>query len=205
MTQTRLLTRAALMSALQSASLGTLAQSAGAPTATPRDSSTAAQAAGTLSLSDRNFVLNATQGGEAQVAMGRMAQQRAADSVVKAFGERMVVDHGKANAELMQLISAKGLQLPAQPGQGQKMDTEHLGKLSGKEFDMAYMKHMIDAHKTDVAAFEKAAQSAQDPQIKAFAARTLPTLQAHLLQAQTTYDTLRKQPAPNGLPQASRP
>jgi putative membrane protein len=134
-----------------------------------------------------------------------MAQQRAADSQVKAFGERMVVDHGKADAELLQLVSSKGgLKLPAQPSHGNDLDAERLRKLSGSEFDMAYLKHMIDDHKKDVEAFEKAAQSAEDGQVRAFAARTLPTLRAHLLQAQTAYDTLRKQPAPDVLPRAWR-
>jgi putative membrane protein len=202
MAHIRSLSRCALMSALLASSMGALAQGAG-PTAA-RDGSAAPQVASALSLSDRNFVQNAAQGGKAEVELGRMAQERAADSQVKAFGERMVVDHGKANAELLRLVSSKGLQLPAQPGHGHEMDAQELGKLSGIEFDMAYMKHMIDDHKEDVAAFEKAAQSAQDAEVKAFAMRTLPTLRAHLLQAQTTYDTLRKQPAPNVLPPAWR-
>lgn len=69
---------------------------------------------------------------------------------------------------------------------------ERLGKLSGNDFDKAYMKHMVDDHKKDVSEFEKASRSAKDPEVKAFAAKTLPTLKAHLQQAQTTYDAVRK-------------
>jgi putative membrane protein len=202
MTDIRGMTRATMVAALLSSGLGALAQGVGTPA--PRTGSAAPPAASTLSLSDRNFVQHAAQGGKAEIELGKLARQRAADSQVKAFGERMVVDHGKANAELVQLVSSKGLKLPAQPSQGDEMDAERLRKLSGIEFDMAYMKHMIDDHKKDVAAFEKAAQSAEDGEVRAFAARTLPTLRAHLLQAQTTYDTLRKQPAPDVLPKAWR-
>jgi len=202
MAHIRSLSRCALMSALLASSMGALAQGAGPPSA--RDGSAAPQVASALSLSDRNFVQNAAQGGKAEVELGRMAQERAAHSQVKAFGERMLVDHGKANAKLLQLVSSKGVPLPAQPSHSHAMDAARLGKLSGIEFDMAYMKHMIDDDKKDVAAFEKAAQSAQDAEVKAFAMRTLPTLRAHLLQAQTAYNTLRKQPAPNVLPPAWR-
>lgn len=180
---------------------GAGAQTTSAPPA--RDGASAARATVGLDRSDRKFVEEAAHGGMAEVELGRLAQQRAADSQVKAFGERMVVDHGKANDELMQLVSARGLQLP-EPDRGHMKDAERLGKLSGSKFDMAYMKHMLDDHKKDVAAFQKASRSAKDPEIRAFAAKTLPTLQAHLLQAQTTYDTIRKQPAPNVAPTAQR-
>ena len=195
MKTTRTRIRLALLCALLSTGFAAAAQT---------DPSTTPQAAGSLDLSDRNFVQNAAQGGLAEIELGRMAQQRAANSQVKAFGERMVVDHGKANMELMSLISSKGVKLAAQPNHGHQMDAERLGKLSGTNFDLAYMKHMVEDHEKDVASFEKAASSAMDADVKAFAARTLPTLQAHLLQARTTYDTVRKQPAPNAKPQASR-
>jgi putative membrane protein len=66
-----------------------------------------------------------------------------------------------------------------------------LGKQSGTEFDRAYMKHMLDDHQKDVSDFEKAAKSAKDADVKTFAARTLPTLQAHLQLAQKTYDAVK--------------
>jgi putative membrane protein len=40
-------------------------------------------------------------------------------------------------------------------------------------------------HQKDIAEFEKAANSAADSDIKALAAKTLPTLRAHLKEAQS--------------------
>ena len=155
-------------------------------------SAQAADSRGTaVSAADRKFVEEAAQGGMAEVLMGQMAQQRASHAQVKAFGQRMVVDHGKANEELKRVASAKNVQLPTTLGSAHQRHADGMSKLSGVEFDQAYMKHMVEDHKKDVADFEKAAKSANDANVKNFASRTLPTLQSHLKLAQTTYDAVK--------------
>jgi putative membrane protein len=90
----------------------------------------------------------------------------------------MVSDHSKANDELKQLASKKGIELPAQPPMDAHM--QKLQGLSGAEFDREYMSHMLNDHQKDVAAFKKEASGGRDPDVKAFAAKTLPTLESHL-------------------------
>ena len=58
--------------------------------------------------------------------------------------------------------------------------TKKLESLTGSKFDEEFIRMALKHHKKDVAAFEKASQQAQDPQLKQFAARTLPVLQQHL-------------------------
>ena len=100
---------------------------------------------------------------------------------VKEFGAMMVADHSKANDELKTLATAKNITLPATLGEDTQEDVNELAKLSGKEFDKKYVSMMVDDHKEDVDAFKKAAEDNNiDPDIKAFAAKTLPTLQQHL-------------------------
>jgi len=147
--------------------------------------------AGTLTSGDRKFVDAAAQGGMAEVEMGQMAQQRGAHAQVKTFGQRMVQDHSKANDELKQVASAKGVALPTTIGTDHQHHADRLGKLSGSEFDRAYMQHMLDDHKKDVSDFEKAAADAKDPEVKNFATHTLPTLRTHLQLAQSTYDAIK--------------
>src|SRR5262245_22805089 len=65
-----------------------------------------------LSSQDRKFVMDAAVGGMMEVEMGRMAAQKASSADVKAFGQRMVTDHGKANDQLKQIASQKGVTLP---------------------------------------------------------------------------------------------
>lgn len=132
---------------------------------------------------DKEFATKAGMGGLAEVKHGELAAQKAANAEVKAFAQRMVTDHGMANGELQQLATAKGLALPTELAGEHKDLQDHLNTASGAEFDKMYMKHMVEDHEKTVADFEKAAASATDADVKAWAAKTLPTLQDHLRQA----------------------
>ena len=69
--------------------------------------------------------------------------------------------------------------MPAEPTAQQKPEKERLSKLSGVAFDREYMKLMVEDHDKDVKAFQDEANGATDPDVKSFAAKTLPTLQTH--------------------------
>jgi putative membrane protein len=132
-----------------------------------------------MSTEDKEFVVEAGMGGLAEVQMGNVALQNAQSADVKAFAQRMVTDHSKANEELKQLATAKGLALAAELAGEHQKALEHLTTLTGAEFDKAYMKHMVEDHNQDVTAFQNAAAIATDADVKAWAAKTLPTLQEH--------------------------
>jgi putative membrane protein len=148
-------------------------------------SSQAKPASGAVKMADKNFLTHAAQGGEAEVELGRLAQQKAADAQVKAFGQRMETDHSKAGSELRALIAQKGLTIPGGLPPEALPLKNRLDKLQGATFDQAYMRAMVDDHTKAVREFEMAAKST-DPDIKAFAEKTLPTLRDHLKMAQDT-------------------
>jgi len=133
-----------------------------------------------MTAEDKEFVSKAGMGGLAEVQMGNLALQKASSADVKAFGQRMVTDHSKANEELSQLATAKALALPTELAGEHKEAFDHLNSLSGADFDKMYMQHMVEDHVKDVAEFEKASTSAQDSDVKSWAGKTLPTLQQHL-------------------------
>lgn len=122
-----------------------------------------------------NFVQKAAKGGMMEVASGKMAASKAKDSRVRAFGQRMVRDHSKANEELKKVVAAKSINLPAAPA-----DDPMLSQAKGADFDRSYVQMMVKDHQEDVAMFQKAADSSSDPQVKAFATQTLPVLREHL-------------------------
>jgi len=152
-------------------------------TDTSATTSTTGTTAASLSEKDKEFVIEAAQGGMAEVSLGQMAAAKATNNDVKEFGNRMVTDHSKANDELKQLATNKGITLPADPGADEKKTEEALSKKSGKAFDKAYMTDMVKDHEKDVAEFQKESKDAQDPDLKAWVTRTLPTLQDHLKMA----------------------
>jgi len=155
--------------------------------------STSSATKGSLDSADRKFIEEAAMGGMMEVELGKLAQQKAMNEDVKKFGEHMVQDHSKANDQLKQTVSAKGVQVPASMDKKHQGDIDKLGKLSGADFDKAYMKQMVSDHKKDVSEFQKAAKSAKDSDVKSFAASTLPTLQEHLKMAQATSDAVSKE------------
>lgn len=146
---------------------------------TATDTAATTMNTGSLSAEDGAFVNKAAMGGLAEVQYGNLALQKAQSEDVKSFAQKMVTDHGAANQELQALASTKGMTLPTELTGTHKAGFDHLNMLSGAEFDKAYMQHMVADHQTDIAEFEKAANSATDSELKAFASKTLPILQQH--------------------------
>jgi putative membrane protein len=136
-----------------------------------------------VSDTDKSFMAKAAQGGMAEVALGQISATKAASNDVKDFASRMVNDHGKANDELKQLAASKGVTLPADLDAESKKTSDDLSKRTGKAFDKAYMSAMVKDHEKDVAEFQKESSSAQDPDLKNWVTKTLPTLQDHLKMA----------------------
>jgi putative membrane protein len=161
------------------------AASAQQPASAPGTSAPAVAQGSAAALidADRQFVLQVAVDGMAEVELGKLALQKAASPKVKQFAEQMVQDHGKANAELKALAGSKGMVLPTSLPKIQQDDLTQMGKLSGAAFDKAYSLHMTGDHDKAVAAFDKQAQGSGDAQIKAWAAKTLPTLREHLAAA----------------------
>ncbi len=139
---------------------------------------------GQLTSKDYKFASDAAQGGMQEVQLGQLAKEKAGSQAVRDFGDRMVTDHQKANDDLKQIVQRKGALLPTTISHHENSTLEHLQKLSGAEFDKAYVSDMLRDHKKDVKEFEKASQDLSDPDLKAFAAKTLPTLQEHLSMVQ---------------------
>ena len=133
-----------------------------------------------LGASDSSFLRKAAEGGIAEVALGNLAKDKASDPAVKEFAQKMIDDHSKANIELKQLANQKGVAVPAEADSQSKKELDKLSRLSGAEFDRAYMKLMVSDHQKDVAEFNKELTSAADSDVKSFVQKTLPTLQLHL-------------------------
>jgi len=172
-----------------------LAQSTTTSPSTPSSKPAATQSTNApganLERGDRKFIEEAAQGGMAEVQLGQLAQQKASSDQVKQFGKKMADDHQKANDELKKIASTKGITLPTDLSSSDRREYDKLQKKSGADFDREYMKEMVSDHKKDVKDFQSEGKSAKDPDIKNFAASTLPTLQQHLDLAQQTENAVK--------------
>ena len=111
--------------------------------------------------------------------MGRLAVQQATSPEVKAFGQRMIDDHSKAEARLMELVRARGFQIPHE-ATDPPVEDKMLKNTAPKDFDREYVHMMVPGHRQTAAMFEKYALTGKDPDVKAFAQQTLPVIKQHL-------------------------
>ena len=140
-----------------------------------------------LSQQDKDFLKDAANG-KAEVEAGRYVQEHAASPAVRVFGRWMVTDHTMAGDALQRTAASVGYQLPGSLDREARGMVDQVKKLRGAELDRTYIGYMVEDHRQDVRAFEKEAQSGQNPQVKAFAQEYLPVLQQHL----TAIEELRR-------------
>lgn len=137
-----------------------------------------------LSNNDKDFIMETANGGMLEVELGKLAHEKAVSKEVKDFGHHMMMDHEKASNELKQLAAQKNVMLPDSLNSDAKSKKEDLAKLKGNEFDKKYISEMVKEHKKEVEKFEDIANNSEDPELKAWAQQTLPTLQSHYMEAQ---------------------
>ena len=134
-----------------------------------------------LSQKDVSFIQKAAGGGQQEVENGKMAEKQGKSADVKSIGARMVADHTRANNELTELANRKGVKFDTRGVRAQN--------IGSADFDRQYLKLLETDHKNDVAEFQKETKSGDDRDVKAWAAKTLPTLQEHLAMVE---DAMRK-------------
>ena len=136
----------------------------------------------TIGSSDKKFIMETAQGGMMEVELAKLAVEKASNDEVKQYAQRLVDDHTKANDELTQLASQKGVVIPHDEKAMMK-GKDKLSKLSGADFDREFMSMMIKDHTKEVKEFEDVSAKAKDTDVKDWAAKTLPTLREHLQMA----------------------
>ncbi len=129
-----------------------------------------------LAHSDMSFIDKIAKLGAEEVQLSQLAATQGSNESVRQFGEKLVAAHEKANAQLSQLASNKGLVLPTE----NHVNVEKWAKKRGKDFDKDYLDAMIDAHKDAVELLEKNATKAEDSDVAAFARDNLPAMQERL-------------------------
>ena len=129
---------------------------------------------------DTDFMTKAALGGMAEIELGKLAATKAQNPEVKQFAQKMVTDHTKAADELKALAGEKNFSMPVRLDAKHQAVLDKLNGLSGAEFDKAYVEAMVADHEETVATFKSEAEGGKDADAKAWAGKTLPTLQMHL-------------------------
>ena len=128
---------------------------------------------------DNRFVREVTADNMLEVSMGQLAAGKAENSEVKQFAQRMVADHDKLQNDWVGMASKNGLNFKAGFGKNHRKKLDQLQKLSGKDFDRAYMTLMIQDHKDYVDYFRKEGRAANSAPVRDLVAAGLPVLEQH--------------------------
>jgi putative membrane protein len=129
---------------------------------------------------DSEFIREVAADHLLEIRLGTIAQEKATNSAVRQFGERMVTDHTSMLDQWRALVTKSGF--PFQPGlrDEQEEEVERLEKASGTEFDRAYMTSMVQDHQNAVTKFQTKGQSANSIQVRELVNIGLPVLQQHV-------------------------
>lgn len=139
-----------------------------------------------------DFLTEAAGGGMMEVQLGQLAKTHASSQVVKDFGAMMVRDHSNANTQIKSLAIKKSVALPSALPEKHQKHVDDLAAKNGAAFDKDYISMMVDDHEEDIRFFEKCAKNdKEDADIKAFAAKILPTLYKHLDAAKAIKDKMK--------------
>lgn len=132
-----------------------------------------------MSIEDQHFLMHAVPAGMAEVAVSKLAAEKAQNDQVKQFAQRMITDHSKANDQIMKIAQQKGVQPPQELSPVDKAEMQHLKQLSGAQFDQAYMGDQVIDHDMAIYMYQRESKQGQDQDVKTFASQTLPTLKDH--------------------------
>jgi putative membrane protein len=132
-----------------------------------------------LEDTDRAFIKMAARSGQAEIQLGKLTAERADRAEVRDFAKRLETDHTRANLELLKILDAQRIDL-SRDMEPYQATTAYLSQLRGAEFDRAYVQQMAKVHEEAIAQFAAEAKKGHNPELKAYAAKLLPTLQEHL-------------------------
>lgn len=136
-----------------------------------------------LTDEDRAFITKVTQSGMLEVALGEHAARQASARDVRELGEAMVIHHSLAEEELRNLAASRGVSVPAEMDPDHRARYDKLAKLRGKKLDRGYADDVVSDHERDVNELEAAARDLKDPELRAWAAKTLPAFEGQLERA----------------------
>jgi putative membrane protein len=138
---------------------------------------------------DKKFLAMAAQSDQNEIALSKLAQDKASNPDVKAFAGKMVTEHTKMTESMKPYATAWALTPPAGPDADHQKELDKLNGLSGKDFDKEYMDQMVSDHSKALSAFTSEAKDSKDVKFRADVIKGKTAVAAHKNMA---YDLKKK-------------
>ncbi|MDQ0035032.1 putative membrane protein [Variovorax boronicumulans] len=147
---------------------------------------------GVRSMQPAQFAAIAGGNGMYEVQVSRLAMNRANSGPVQDYARMLVDHHTRANNELIALLRAKGIRPPDMIPRDKRVKLDRLSSVPARQFDRMYIQTVgIEDHEADIVVFDRASREVADPELRAFAQKTLPVLRSHLDAARSLAATTR--------------
>ena len=142
--------------------------------------STAPPTASTTSHRAKEFLKEAAQANQTEIAMANVAESKTQNPQVKELAHMMRTDHEANYAQVQTLAQAHGVTLDPSLDMLNQHEVNRLQKAHDADFDKDYTKMMLKDHVKCIKRFDKAAADIEEQDVKQYAESTLPALRHHL-------------------------
>jgi putative membrane protein len=138
-----------------------------------------------ISPTTADFVKEAATSDMLEIAAAKIAEQKG-NADEKKFAAQMITDHTKSSSELKGLASSGDVraEIPAKLDEASEKKITKLRNAKPDDFAADYDPMQVSAHKDALSLFERYSKSGENPKLKDWAGKTLPTLQHHLEMAE---------------------
>ena len=138
-----------------------------------------------ISPSTADFVKEVAISDMFEIQSSQLAQERG-NAPEKTFAATMIKDHTKTSDDLKSMVASGDVkaELPTALDSSKQSEIDKLKSLKGADFSSRYDDDQVSGHKDAVSLFERYSKSGENPKLKDWAGKTLPTLRHHLEMAQ---------------------
>jgi putative membrane protein len=142
-------------------------------------------ARGAKSAAQTNFLVEALRTSLAEARMGELATQQSYDSQVRDYGTKLKSDHTAHATEIERRLKPMGVTIPTEPSAEALSQIAALTRLTGEEFDAAFVQMMIWTHTEAIEKYGAQTHANPDRSLHDFASSSLPMLREHLARAES--------------------
>jgi putative membrane protein len=142
-----------------------------------------------LPIGESHFIKVLANENQQEVETAKIALQRSHNEQVRQYAQQEIDDHTNAQDQLRQLAQSKGAELPKVLGNMEQGMVNDLSAQSDSMFDKKYIDGEVTSHQDAINNTNAEAMNGGDVDVKAFAQKTLPTLQQHLVRAKQLQGT----------------
>ncbi len=137
---------------------------------------------GTLAV-DAQFIREVSQDNMMQVQMAELAKDRARDSRVRDFAERIIRDHTRMQNQWDAMMERNGVSHRTVMGPRHREKVDLLKPEKGRNFDRAYMTTVIRQHDDEISYWRKEGRATRSPQVRNLVNNDIPVLEEHFAEA----------------------